>query len=76
MMNTQYTVKNDGIYLDLIVSNELQVKIKGYIDNCILEIEKNNINLFENHTSIKKDESFNFIQNEPNNDLRKYRIII
>lgn len=68
----KYTIKNDGIYLRLnLLSNELQIKIKKYIDECIIEIQKNNINILENNSNLIEDSNtFDFIQNDTleNND--------
>ena len=66
-----YTVKNDGIYLRLnLLSDILQIKIKKYIDDCILELENiddNLIKLEENDSETKniiQNSNINFIQNE------------
>ena len=68
---SKYTVKNDGIYLRLnLLSDILQIKIKKYIDDCILELENiddNLIKLEENDSETKniiQNSNINFIQNE------------
>jgi len=71
----KYTIKNDGIYLRLkLLSNNLQFKIKKYIDNCLLELENiddNSIKLENNNIKLEdliEDSNISFIQND-NNEL-------
>ena len=71
---TKYTIKNDGIYLRLnLLSDKLQVRIKNYIDDCILELENiDDININLNNDILNEkpidDNTISFIQNEENED--------